>query len=273
MALDHAHFSNADFHLYSVARLSLLLFLLFPLNYKTQMSVTKSTLSPESNVDQYTLTNQNKTLTVKVLNYGATLSHILTPDKTGQIRDVVLGFDDFASYQSPSNRYFGAVVGRFANRIGHGKFELDGKEYTLATNNGPNALHGGLRGFDKQLWDVEVVSQHPASLRLSLESPDGDQGYPGTLINHVTYTVRDDATLTIEYHATLASDQVKPTIVNLTNHTYFNLAGVALDPTVLNTHITMSDNVRGFLELNDTGVPTGKQLSWSDQPCMAFSVS
>ncbi|KAI8335573.1 aldose 1-epimerase [Chlamydoabsidia padenii] len=235
------------------------------------MPVSNITISENPKVEQYTLINDNKTLAVMILNYGATISHILTPDKTGQVRDVVLGFDDYKSYQSPHNRYFGAVVGRFANRIGLGKFQLNDSDYQLDINNGPNALHGGLKGFDKQLWQTEVISQQPACLRLTLVSPHGDQGYPGTLTTRVTYTLGNDDTLTIDYHATLGENDTQATIVNLTNHSYFNLAGVSLNPTVLDTKITMSDNVLGFLELNDTGVPTGRELSWTDMPCMDFT--
>ncbi|KAI8334663.1 aldose 1-epimerase [Chlamydoabsidia padenii] len=240
------------------------------------MTVTKLTLSTESHVDQYTLMNDNKTLAVMVLNYGATISHILTPDKSGKIRDVVLGFDDYESYKSVHNPYFGALVGRYANRIANGKFTVDGQEYTLAINNGPNALHGGEKGFDKQLWQVDILSQQPPSIQLSYVSPDGDQGYPGKLVTRVIYTVNNDDTLSIDYHATLErqpgdDQQRRSTIVNLTNHTYFNLAGVTLNPTVLDTEITMTDNVKGFLELDDTGVPTGTELSWADKPCMNFT--
>lgn len=243
------------------------------------MTVAKLNLSAESDVDQYTLINDNKTLAVMVLNYGGTISHILTPDKSGKIRDVVLGFDDYESYKSVHNPYFGAVIGRYANRIGGGKFTVDGKEYTLATNNGPNALHGGEKGFDKQLWNAEIISQHPACVRFTLVSHDGDQGYPGTLTTNVTYTVNNDDTLSIDYHATLGrsneeeQEQPRSTIVNLTNHTYFNLAGVALNPTILDTQVTMTDHVQGFLELDDTGVPTGKELSWSDASYMNFTVN
>ncbi|CEG76289.1 Putative Aldose 1-epimerase [Rhizopus microsporus] len=153
------------------------------------MPVTKITIAPD--VDQYTLINKSKTLAVMIMTYGATITHILTPDKTGTIRDVVLGFDDFESYKNPLNRYFGALVGRYANRIAQGKFTVDGKEYQLDINNGPNALHGGLQGFDKKIWTATVVSEEPASVRFELVSPDGDQGYPGTLTTQVTYTVTD----------------------------------------------------------------------------------
>ncbi|KAI8063285.1 aldose 1-epimerase [Gongronella butleri] len=235
------------------------------------MPVTQLTLSPADNVVQYTLINEKKTLAVMVLNYGGILSHILTPDKTGTVRDVVLGYDDFEGYQNPENRFFGALVGRFANRIKDGKFTVDGKEYSLLVNNGPNHLHGGEIGFDKVLWDAEIVSQQPASLRLTYVSPDGDQGYPGTLTTHVTYTVTDDNALEIDYEAYLDKDSTTSTVVNLTNHSFFNLAGPDLDPTVHNTHVAMSTDVKGFLELDKFCLPTGEFGTFEQSPWMDFS--
>ncbi|KAG1054141.1 hypothetical protein G6F43_003827 [Rhizopus delemar] len=229
------------------------------------MTVTKLTIA--SDVDQYTLVNKNKTLTVKIMTYGAAITHILTPDKTGIIRDVVLGFDEFESYKKPVNRFFGAVVGRYANRITEGKFTVDGKAYQLAINNGPNALHGGLQGFDKKIWSATVVSEEPASVRFELVSPDGDQGYPGTLTTHVTYTVTDQDEIQLEYHATTD----KETIVNLTNHSYFNLGGVELCPKILDHQVTMTDEVKAVLECDGNCLPTGKVLSWSEVPWMNFS--
>ncbi|KAI7904216.1 aldose 1-epimerase [Cokeromyces recurvatus] len=229
------------------------------------MPVNKLTISP--GVDQYTLINKNKTLAVMVLTYGAIVSHILTPDKTGTVRDVVLGFDDHESYKHPDNPYFGAVVGRYGNRIGKGKFTADGKEYQLAINNGPNALHGGLEGFDKRIWTATVLSEEPASVRLELVSPDGDQGYPGTLTTSVTYTVNDKDELIMEYHATTD----KETVVNLTNHSYFNLSGVSLNPNILDHRVTMTDEVKAVLECDQDCLPTGKVLSWSEVPWMNFS--
>ncbi|KAG0739966.1 hypothetical protein G6F57_001797 [Rhizopus arrhizus] len=228
------------------------------------MPVSKITIAP--GIEQYTLINKNKTLAVMVMTYGATITHILTPDKTGTIRDVVLGFDDFESYKKPVNPYFGALVGRYANRIGQGKFTVDGKEYELAINNGPNALHGGLEGFDKKNWSATVVSDEPSSIRLELVSPDGDQGYPGTLTTQVTYTVTDKDELVLEYHATTDKD----TIINLTNHSYFNLAGVELNPKVLDHRVTMTDEVKAVLECDENCLPTGKVLSWSEAPWMSF---
>ena len=153
--------------------------------------------------------------------------------------------------------------------IREGKFTVDGKEYQLEINNGPNALHGGLDGFDKRIWSATVLSEEPASIRLELVSPDGDQGYPGTLTASITYTVTAKDELILEYHATTD----KETIVNLTNHSYFNLAGVQLNPNVLDHRVTMSNEVKAVLECDSNCLPTGKVLSWSEAPWFNFSVS
>ncbi|KAJ2963273.1 hypothetical protein NQZ79_g1650 [Umbelopsis isabellina] len=232
------------------------------------MPVTKINLSSSAGVDQYTLINEQKTLAVMVLNYGATITHILTPDKTGHIRDVALGFDDYESYLHGANPYFGAVIGRYANRIGEGKFKVNDKEYSLPINNGPNALHGGLKGFDKKIWDVEVVSESPASIRLTYVSEDGEEGYPGKLTTQVTYTVTNDNELQLEYAATTDQD----TVVNLTNHSYFNLAGVELNPKIFDTEITMN-GVKGHLEVDDNSLPTGRLVPFAEAEVMDFSGS
>ncbi|KAI9269410.1 aldose 1-epimerase [Sporodiniella umbellata] len=231
------------------------------------MAVSKIAITSE--VDQYTLINKNKTLAVMVMTYGATISHILTPDRTGVIRDVVLGFDDFESYKKPINPYFGAVIGRYANRIGNGQLTIEGDNYQLEVNNGPNALHGGREGFDKRLWSATVVSEEPASVRLEIVSPDGDQGYPGTLEVQVTYTVTDQDELSIEYSATTD----KETVVNLTNHSYFNLSGVELNPKILDHRVIMTDQVKGVLSCDENCLPTGEVFSWSQVPWMNFSGS
>src|SRR5207237_6615562 len=141
------------------------------------------------------------------------------PDRDGKLGDVVLGFDDLQGYLS-GHPYFGAIVGRYCNRIAKGKFMLDGHEYTLAKNNGPNHLHGGDKGFDKRVWQVqEVKSPHGAAIKLSYRSPDGEEGYPGNVEASVTYTLTDKSELRIESHATTDKD----TPINLTNHSYFNL--------------------------------------------------
>jgi len=158
---------------------------------------------------------------VEVLNYGAIIRAIRVPDREGNRGDVVLGFDSLAAYLQP-HPYIGAVVGRYANRIGGARFVLDGQTYELAANDGPNHLHGGVRGFDKVLWEAEsFTSENEAGVRFTYASPDGEEGYPGTLRATVTYTLADSNALVIDYEATTD----KPTIVNLTQHAYFNLAG------------------------------------------------
>lgn len=157
------------------------------------------------------------TLSCEVLTYGASLRTLCVPDRNGKPVDVVLGYDDMELYGTLGG-HFGAVCGRFANRIADGKFELDGKTYQLETNNGVNHLHGGFRGFSKRVWEVESLSEN--AVTLSMDSPDGDANYPGHLRVKVTYTLEDN-TLSLRYQATTEG----ATPVNLTNHTYFNLAG------------------------------------------------
>jgi aldose 1-epimerase len=168
-------------------------------------------------VDLYALTNA-KGLLAKVTNYGTIITELHVPDRQGRLGDVVLGFDKFAPYLK-EHPFFGATVGRVANRIAQGRFTLDGKTYSLAVNNGPNHLHGGLKGFDKVLWQAEPLAG--AAVRFSYTSPDGEEGYPGTLAVTVTMTVTDANELRVDYAATTD----KPTPVNLTNHSFFNLAG------------------------------------------------
>ena len=191
-------------------------------------STTTTTMNPQKEIfgalpdgrtaDLYTLTNA-RGLTVKITNYGGIVTHLLAPDRNGKAEDIVLGYDSLAGYLKKTP-YFGALVGRYGNRIAKGKFTLDGKTYTLAANNGPNHLHGGLVGFDKVLWTVTDTTA-PNVLNLSYLSKDGEEGYPGDLAVQVTYTLTDDNVLRMDYRAT--TDQ--PTVVNLTNHTYFNLTG------------------------------------------------
>lgn len=171
-------------------------------------------------VDLYTLTNAHG-LKAKVITYGGIITELHTPDRNGKPADVVLGFDNLKGYLA-GHPYFGAIVGRVANRIAKGKFTLGGKTYQLATNNGPNALHGGLQGFDKKVWKAEPVEGTDGpGVRLSYTSPDGEEGYPGNLNVMVTYTLTNQDELRIDYKATTDKD----TPVNLSNHSYFNLAG------------------------------------------------
>ncbi len=201
-------------------------------------------------ISLYTLSNA-KGMEVKIINFGAIVQSLKVPDRDGKPADVVLGFDTLDGYAA-EHPYFGAVVGRYGNRIAKGKFSLDGKEHTLATNNPPNALHGGLKGFDKQVWTATPLEGDDApGLRLQLVSPDGDQGYPGTLTVTVTYTLTDDNGLEIQYEA--ATDA--PTVLNLTNHSYFNLNGAG-NGDILG-HLVMI-NADRFTPVDETLIPTGE---------------
>ena len=173
-------------------------------------------------VDLYELRNRYGMI-ARITNYGATLVEMHVPDRNGELADVVLGFEDVGGYQSASNQYFGCTTGRVANRIAEGKFSIDGKDYQVATNNGPNHLHGGThRSLDKVVWAGRDVSTSDFSaVEFTYESPDGEEGYPGKLHIRVVYTLKDAGELRIDYTAT--TDQ--PTPVNLTNHAYWNLAG------------------------------------------------
>ncbi len=184
-------------------------------------------------VELYTLSNGR--ITAKVMTYGAILTELDVPDRNGKPGDVVLGFDSLEGYLA-GHPYFGATVGRVANRIGGAKFSLDGKDYQLAVNNGPNTLHGGNKGFDKVVWKAEDVSG-PAgpAVKFTYRSPDGEEGYPGNLDVAVTYTVTDQDELKIDYKAT--TDKATPVV--LTNHSYFNLAGPA-SGTILDHEVTLA---------------------------------
>ncbi|HRJ71949.1 MAG TPA: aldose epimerase family protein [Terrimicrobiaceae bacterium] len=178
------------------------------------------TLPDGREVRTYTLANDTG-MTVTLTDYGAAVLSILVPDRGGAATDVVLGFDDLAGYLSAENPYFGCTVGRFANRISSGSFSLDGKSFQLARNDGDHHLHGGPTGFSRQLWKAEVQAQDNA-IRFHRISPDGEEGFPGSLAVSVTYALeRQGNALRITYEATTD----RPTILNLTNHTYFNLAG------------------------------------------------
>jgi aldose 1-epimerase len=199
-------------------------------------------------VFQYTLANKNGMI-VKILNYGGTVTDIITPDKNGKMGDVVLGYESLDGYLQSGNPYFGCLVGRYANRIANAKFTLDGKEYTLAANNGLNTLHGGLKGFDKVIWNVKLFND--SGLLLSYSSKDGEEGYPGSLSVDVMYSLSDDNGLKIEYAA--VADKATP--VNLTNHCYFNLSAGA-DSTILDHELML--RATQFTPVNDQLIPTGK---------------
>ncbi len=172
-------------------------------------------------VDRFTLANREG-MRVELLTYGGTIRAIWAPDREGALANVALGFSDLAGYLQQPSPFFGCIAGRYANRIAGGMFTLDGEAFHLATNDGANHLHGGVRGFDKQIWDaVELHEDDAAGVRLTRISPDGEEGYPGTLSTEVTYRLDDNNRLRIDYRA----ESDRPTIVNLTNHTYWNLAG------------------------------------------------
>jgi aldose 1-epimerase len=198
-------------------------------------------------VTLYTLTNKNG-VSVSVMNYGATIVKIMAPDRTGKFDDVVLGFDHFAPYLH-TEPYFGATIGRYANRIAKGRFTLGKTVYQLPINDGPNSLHGGLRGFDKRMWKFEPVDSDTPAVRFSRLSPDGEEGYPGNLFVSVTFSLNDDNELSISYEAT--TDQV--TVINISNHSYFNLAGGG---TVLDHVVTL--HAGAFTPVDDTLIPTGE---------------
>lgn len=201
-------------------------------------------------VEEVTLTN-GKGVTARIIAWGALLRVLEVPDRSGQSADVVLGYADLASYLGKPN-YFGVSVGRYANRIRAGRFTLDGTAYTLATNDGPNALHGGVAGFDKRLWTVTDVSAGAApSVSLRYVSPDGEEGYPGTLTVTATYTLDETNTLSVEYRATTD----KPTLVNLTNHSFFNLAGEGSDRSILDQRLTIP--AEHYTPVDATLIPTG----------------
>nr|WP_235855742.1 aldose epimerase family protein [Allomuricauda aequoris] len=222
----------------------------------TQMdsdSIIKTTFGamPDgTQVEKYTLKNP-KGMEVDVITYGGIITRWTAPDKTGKYEDVVLGFDDLKSYLD-GNPFFGALVGRYCNRIAKGKFNLDGKTYTLATNNGENHLHGGLKGFDKAVWKAEAKSTKKGSvLELTYTSADGEEGYPGKLDVKVTYTLTDDNELEVLYEA--KTD--KATVVNLTQHSYFNLSG-NFTQSVLDHELFL--NAGAFLTVDAGLIPTGE---------------
>jgi aldose 1-epimerase len=203
-------------------------------------------------VQQFTLLN-SEGVVVKLISRGATLREWHVPDKKGEMADVVFGFDDVAGYESPANGYFGHTIGRVANRIAGGKFTLDGKEYMLAKNDGPNTLHGGAkRSLDKVVWDGQPFERdNGRGVVFRYVSADGEEGFPGTLTVRVTYTLTDQNEIRIEYEA--VTD--RPTPVNLTNHAYFNLAGAGA-PTILDHEVMIEAD--SYTPIDETLIPTGE---------------
>lgn len=203
------------------------------------------------------LLNNNQGLKAVISNYGGTILELWTPDKSGHAGNIVLGYDALSGYLQKTNPYFGALIGRYANRIHHGSFTIDGKTYTLALNNNGNTLHGGIRGFDKVVWNVNQVND--SSLALSYSSPDGEEGFPGTLTVKVVYTLTSSNGLLIDY--TAISDMKTP--VNLTNHTYFNLSA-GKDSTILAEELVL--HASRYTPVDDSLIPTGEIAAVKNTP-------
>lgn len=199
----------------------------------------------------YTLTNEAGMI-AKITNFGATVVDLCVPNKNGELIDVALGYNSLDGYKKHSF-YIGAICGRYANRIANGEFTLDGHTYRLARNNGPNALHGGIQGLDKRVWDAEIITDEEEgdeALQLTIKSPEGHEGYPGNLIVKVTYRLSSDNALDIRYEA----ETDKATVINLTNHAYFNLNGGKTD--VLSHVLTI--NADTYTIPDETSIPTGE---------------
>ncbi len=207
-------------------------------------------------ISLYTLRN-GKGIEATISNYGGRIVTLKVPDRNGNAADIVLGYDSLEPYTKP-NPFFGTLVGRYANRIANGEFTLNGKKYKLAVNNGPNSLHGGTLGFDKKAW-VAAVSKDGQSLQLTYFSKDGEEGYPGNLTSVVTYSLDDDNALTIDYAATTDAD----TVLNLTNHSYFNLAGHG-NGKILDHQLSIAAD--RFTPVNANLIPTGELKSVEGTP-------
>jgi len=228
------------------------------------MEITKSLfgkLSDGRQVDLFTLSNDHQ-VTVKITNYGGIISFIETPDKNGNLTNIACGFDKFETYLSEQYQagypYFGCICGRVCNRIGEGKFSLDGKNYSLAINNGPNHLHGGLIGYDRRLFTAEMIEEKDkVSVKLSYLSPDMEEGYPGNLKVSCTYSLNNSNELVLDYEA----ETDKTTIVNLTNHSYFNLTGGK--DQILDHELILT--AKSFTESIDL-IPTGRILPVEGTP-------
>ena len=219
-----------------------------------QASVTKHSFGKTPNgeeIDLYTLRNANGVET-KITNYGGIVVSQTAPDRNGSLADIVLGFNDLESYLTKNNPYFGAIIGRYGNRIGKGRFTLNGVEYKLAVNNGENHLHGGIKGFDKVIWTArELKSKLGPAVVLTYLSKDGEEGYPGNLRVRVVYTLTNHNELRIDYSATTDKD----TVLNLTHHSYFNLLGEG-NGNILNQRVTI--NANRFVPTDAGSIPTGE---------------
>jgi aldose 1-epimerase len=210
-------------------------------------------------IDLYTLSNK-KGMEVSITNFGATVVTLKVPDRTGKVADIVLGYDTLEGYENGSS-YFGATVGRYGNRIGGGKFSLDGKTYTLPKNNGENTLHGGIVGFSKRVWKArEIESKSGQALEMSYMSPDGEEGFPGNLSVKILFTLpAERSELDIDYRATTDKD----TVLNLTNHSYFNLAGEG-NGDILDHVLTL--HAKQFTPVDKSLIPTGELVAVAGTP-------
>ena len=229
----------------------------FPSRHGKNMPITRQPLGSTHDgrpVDGYMLTN-DAGMAAKIITYGGILMSLQVPDRHGRLTDVVLGFDTLAPYLG-EHPYFGAIIGRYANRIAQGRFRLQGMDYQLACNNGPNHLHGGRAGFDRRLWRARPSGpETEPRLTLSYLSPDSEEGYPGNLQAEVTYTLTARNELRLDYRAQTDA----PTIINLSHHAYFNLAGCG---TVLDHRLRLLAD--RFLPVDDTLIPTGEQAPVTD---------
>lgn len=216
------------------------------------------TLPDGTELELFTLTNASG-MQVSVTNYGGIITSLKVPDRNGKLDDVTLGYDSIDGYLK-STPYFGAIVGRYGNRIAKAQFELDGKTHKLPANDGPNTLHGGVKGFDKVVWNAEPFEREgERGIVFTYVSADGEEGFPGTLNTRVTYTLTDKNELAFDYHATTD----KPTVVNLTQHAYFNLAGDGSGD-ILGHELTI--NADRYTPVDATLIPTGELASVADTP-------
>ncbi len=226
----------------------------------TNLNINKKDFGDVNNkpVFLFTLTNNNN-IEISITNYGGTVTSLKVPDKTGQVKDIVLGFNDLKSYLN-DHPYFGSIIGRYGNRIANGKFSLNGKEYILAKNNGTNNLHGGIKGFDKQIWNVnEIKDKSSVGIELTYLSKDGEEGFPGNLSVAVTYTINNNNEFRIDYKAT--TDIV--TICNLTNHSYFNLSGEG-NGSILDHEVMIKANK--YTPINSSLITTGELADVTGTP-------
>ena len=228
---------------------------------KNKVSITKSfygKTKDNKKVDLYSFKNENG-MQIDIINYGGIITSLKVPDKNGETEDIVLGYNKLEDYIN-ENPYFGSIIGRYGNRIAKGKFNLNGNQYTLATNNDENHLHGGDIGFDKVIWEAETkINSNSSSLILKYLSRDMEEGYPGNLYTTVTYKITNDNSVEIKYEA----QTDKTTVINLTQHSYFNLSG-DFNQSILNHKVKINSNQ--FLPVNKSLIPTGNKLNVSMTP-------